>query len=68
MVWKVEGVVEAEEEVDDNEKVVKIEEEIKGLVVVLDVTGLRKNEEVVAVAVGGQSIEWRRRKERWLWW
>lgn len=57
MVWEVEGVVEAEEEVDDNEKVVKIEEEIKGLVVVLDVMGLRQNKEVVALAVGGQSIE-----------
>lgn len=65
MVWEVEGVVEAEEEVDDNEKVVKIEEEIKGLVVVLDVMGLRQTEEVVAVAVRGQSIEWRRRKEWW---
>lgn len=67
MVWEVEGLVEAEEEVDDNEKVVKIEEEIKGLVVVLDVMGLRQNEAVVAVAVGGQSIEWRRRKEWSLW-
>lgn len=57
MVWEVEGVVEAEEEVDDNEKVVKIEEEIKGLVVVLDVMGLRQNEEVAAVPVGGPSIE-----------
>lgn len=51
MVWEVEGVVEAEEEVDDVEKVVKIEEEIRGLGVVLDVVCLMKNEEVVAVAV-----------------
>lgn len=52
MVWEVEGMVEAEEEVDDIEKVVKIEEEMKGLAVVLDVMCLRQNEDVVAVAVG----------------
>lgn len=65
MVCEVEGVVEEVEVVDDREKVAKIDWERDRVLVVFVVVGLRKEEEVEEKVVLGQSMEWRRRRERW---
>ena len=65
MVCEVEGVVEEVEVVDDREKVAKIDWERDRVLLVFVVVGLRKEEEVEEKVVLGQSMEWRRRRERW---
>lgn len=65
MVCEVEGVVEEVEVVDDREKVAKIDCERDRVLLVFVVVGLRKEEEVEEKLLLGQSMEWRRRRERW---